>query len=170
VSPKVHRTVYQRIARNTEGYAPGTVPPDAEVITSSSTTVAQPLRELVSNAHAGKGPLVGREHRKQLSGQAGYWTMMLSLLGVMWFIAATYIHDLRNAPNWKAGALALVTTVASTNWFGVIARTAWHHWWLAAGAFLGLALMIVVAHRLDNAYSEFWHQLRAPMRDLLEKP
>ena len=40
VTPKVHRSVFERIARNTEGYAPGSLPVDAAVISTPGPTAA----------------------------------------------------------------------------------------------------------------------------------
>jgi uncharacterized protein (DUF2235 family) len=169
VPPRVHRTVYQRIARNTEGYAPGTVPPDSEVITSSSAAIAEPLRELVAGYHAGRGPLVARERGTLRLGQVAYWLLIFATLGLVGYIAGTYVSDLRAAPDWKAEVIALVSTIASTNWLTIAARVLWHHPWLAGCGLVALWLTLRVAYRLDDVYSEFWHGLRSPMREVLEK-
>ena len=153
VSPKVHRTVYQRIARNTEGYAPGSVPPDADVVTSSSASIVKPLRELVAKAHQSQRPLVASQRNTVRVGQLTYWVQMLSVLGLFAYVVGTYIDDIRTAPDWKAAVVAVVLTIASTNWLGVMARTAWHHLWLVATALIGLMLTIRVAHQLDDRYS-----------------
>ncbi|MBC7777468.1 MAG: hypothetical protein H7246_18695, partial [Phycisphaerae bacterium] len=69
---------------------------------------------------------------------------------------------------WRERAVQFVTTVASSNWFAVIARTVWHHPSLLAGAAGALFLSLRVHRHLDTRYSEFWHRLRGPLRELLE--
>jgi uncharacterized protein (DUF2235 family) len=169
ITPKVHRTVYQRIARNTDGYAPGSVPPDAEVITSSSASVTGPLRALVAKAHVDQRPLVARERGTVLFGQFAYWLLMAAMIVLLIYVAATYIDDIRNASDWKAAAIVLLSTIVSTNWLAVIARTAWHHLWLVGIAIAALLLTLRVTYHLDNRYSEFWHNLRTPMRESLDE-
>src|SRR5262249_50782254 len=76
VTPKVHRTVYQRIARNTEGYAPGSLPPDSRIITSSSKGIADALRRLVADHHGSRGPLMVRERGAHRIGVLAYWLLI----------------------------------------------------------------------------------------------
>jgi len=169
VSPKVHRTVYQRIARNTEGYAPGSVPPDADVITTSSPEVTVPIRALVAAHHGDSRSLVEREGTAHVLGKSAYWLMIAMTLTCAAMIVATYYGDIASIPGWQERAVAVMSTIVSTNWFAVTGRTIWHDPWLAAGAVFGLWLNLRVASHLDTAYSEFWHRLRAPLRAALDQ-
>jgi uncharacterized protein (DUF2235 family) len=169
VSPQVHRTVYQRIARNTEGYAPGSVPPDAAVVTTSSAAIAEPLRALVASAHKGGASLVSGERQTVRVGQFAYWLLLASVLGLAGYIVGTWVGGVRAAPDWKAAVVAVASTIASSNWLVVAARTLWHHLWLLTVAIAALTVTLRVKQRLDDRYSEFWHALRAPIRELLEK-
>lgn len=168
VTPKVHRTVFQRIARNTEGYAPGSVPHDSEVITSSSPEIAGAIRELVASHHAGLS-LIERERRAHALGITAYWLMIATTLAGLALILGTYYADLRSIDDWGARTLAMVRTIISTNWIAVTARTIWQYPWLLAGALIALFINLRVDRHLDARYSEFWHKLRAPLRELLEK-
>jgi hypothetical protein len=169
VTPKVHRTVFQRIARNTEGYAPGSVPPDSIVVTSSSPEIAEPLRELVRSQHEGGSSLMQRERRAHLLGVTAYWLMILTTVTCLLLILSTYYADLRSIPGDRTRTLTLIRTIVSTNWIGVTARMVWNYPWLLAGAILALWINLRVDQHLDARYSEFWHRLRAPLRELLEQ-
>ena len=148
--PKVHRTVYQRIARNTEGYAPGSVPPDAEVITTSSPEVTAPIRALVATHHGDDRSLVEREGAAHVLGKSAYWLMIAMSLTCAAMIVATYYRDIASIPGWQERAVAVMSTIVSTNWLAVTGRVLWHDPWLAVGALLGLWLNIRVASHLDT--------------------
>jgi uncharacterized protein (DUF2235 family) len=169
VAPKVHRTVFQRIARNTEGYAPGSVPPDSVVVTSSLPQTAEQIRALVTSHHEGGASLIERERRAHRLGKTAYWLMIVTTLACMSLILGTYYDDLQSIPGWRDRAFALIRTIISTNWIAVTARTAWNYPWLLAGAILALWINLRVDYHLDASYSEFWHRLRAPLRDAMEK-
>jgi hypothetical protein len=170
VQPKVHRTVFQRIARNTEGYAPGSVPPDSTVISSSSPQHSESVQALVRSHHADGAALIERERRAHVLGTAAYWLMIVTTLACLALIVSTYYEDLRSIPSWHGRMLALMRTIVSTNWIAVGARTVWHYPWLLAGALLALLINLRVDRHLDARYSEFWHRLRGPLRAVLEKP
>ncbi len=169
VTPKVHRTVFQRIARNTEGYAPGSVPPDSVVVTSSSPEVAEPIRGLVKSHHDDGSSLMERERRAHLLGATAYWLMILTTLAGVLLILSTYYADLRSIAGGRDRTLALIRTIVSTNWIAVTARMVWNYPWLLAGAILAMWINLRVDRHLDARYSEFWHRLRAPLREILEK-
>jgi hypothetical protein len=169
IPPKVHRTAFQRIARNTEGYAPGSVPPDSEVVTSSSPSIAEPVRELVASYHAGRGPLLERERPARILGWAAYWMMMTTIIAFVFMMFSTMSNDLPSSVDWRAHALSLVKAVSISNWFGIVARTAWHYPWILAAACVAFLVTLRVDRHLDERYSEFWHGLRAPLRKLLER-
>jgi uncharacterized protein (DUF2235 family) len=169
VAPKVHRTVFQRIARNTEGYAPGSVPPASEVVTSSSPEISRAIRQLVASQHANDRSLIERERRAHLLGVTAYWLMILTTLTCLALILGTYYADIQTIDGWRNRTLAMIRTIISTNWIAVTARTLWRYPWLLAGALLAFFINLRVDRHLDACYSEFWHRLRAPLRALLEK-
>jgi hypothetical protein len=169
VAPKVHRTVFQRIARNTEGYAPGSVPPDSEVVTSSSPQIAQAIRQLVALQHANDPSLIERERHAHLLGATAYWLMILTTLTCLALILGTYYADIQSIDGSRNRTLVMIRTIISTNWIAVIARTVWRYPWLLAGALLALFINLRVDRHLDARYSEFWHRVRAPLRKLMER-
>jgi hypothetical protein len=167
-APKVHRTVLQRIARNTEGYAPGSVPADSEIITSSSEAVAGLLRKLVSDAHGAGGALLNRERGAHLAGIVAHWLLIGTCLVFAGFVLRLYYRDLQGAGDRTSQILTLASTILSTHWFVLAARTIWRDPWLPIGALLAFWITQRVDLHLDARYSEFWHGLRKPLRDLLE--
>jgi len=169
VAPKVHRTVYQRIARNTDGYAPGSVPPDSEVVTSSSPSLAATLRNLVAAHHGGGASLMVRERGAHVFGTAAYWLMMTAVLALGALVLRRYYLDLEAGPDWRTRAVQLVATIVSSNWLAVFARTVYQYPWLLVAGLSGLLISLRVHRRLDEHYSEFWHHLRRPLRELLER-
>jgi len=168
VTPKVHRTVFQRIARNTDGYAPGSLPPDAEVITSSSEAIAGPLRKLVATRHGGGPALLEREPRAHMAGMVAYWSMLSMSLTLVALILYRYYQDLEAGLGWRERVVQFASTVVSSNWLVLIAHTAWDYPWVPGVAVVALFISLRVSRHLDARYSEFWHRTRGPLRDLLE--
>jgi len=171
VRPKVHRSVFERIARNTEGYAPGSIPPDPEVISlSQPSTVTEAIRALVRSQHGASGPLIEREAQTERVGRWSYWlfvwgfvvTAFLTLHG---FVAAAQT----DAVTWRDVVRNIADTVLSSRWIGLALRTLWRHPWLVAWLALTLALALSVDARLDRRYSEFWHRdhMRLKLRKAL---
>jgi uncharacterized protein (DUF2235 family) len=168
ITPKIHRTVLQRIARNTEGYAPGSLPPDAEVVTSSSPPISESLRALIAERHGTDSPLLARDRSALVTGRIAYALMLAATLGIVAMMLWTYYGDVQSASGWRARAVQFVTTVASSNWFAVAARTAWHYPALPVVAVSAMWLMNSRRRYLDDRYSDFWHGMREPLRKVLE--
>lgn len=171
VTPKVHRSVFERIARNTEGYAPGSVPPDGEVVSLSQPgRVTDEIRALVRSHHGTGGPLVEREARAERVGRWSYWLfvwgmIVAGLLMLRGFFAAAASE----APTWRNVVRNVADTILSSQWIGLALQTVWRHPWLVAWLALTLALALWVDGRLDRRYSEFWHrdQMRLKLRKAL---
>ena len=169
VAPKVHRSVFQRIARNTAGYAPGSLPPDGGVVTTSSPDGTAPIRQLIAAHYGDHRSLIDRERIAHLLGKSAYWLMIAMTTTAAAMILATYYADLAAIPNWRRRGIVFAQTIFSPNWLAVTARTIWHYPWVLAGALLAIWLNVRVDRHLDATYSEFWHRVRAPLRTALEQ-
>jgi uncharacterized protein (DUF2235 family) len=169
VLPKVHRSVFERIARNTEGYAPGSVPTELEVIsTIVAPKVLDSIAATVKSAFAGSPPLLRQGKVWWRIGVAGYVLLIAAALALVSLIFATFIRDARaTSHGWRATTLAVANTALSSHWLNVILRTAWHHPWVIAMAAASLTLLIWTERRLDAFYSEFWHDVRRRLREAL---
>jgi uncharacterized protein (DUF2235 family) len=171
VTPKVHRSVYERIARNTEGYAPGSVPPDAEVISlSQPRAVTDEIGDLVRKQHGTGGPLLERAVGTERVGRWSYWLFVwgigiAGLLVLRAFLAAA----MRGTSTWREVAHNIAGTILSSQWLVLILETLWRNPWLVAWQAITLGIALWVDARLDARYSDFWHrdQLRLRLRKAL---
>ena len=170
VTPRVHRSVFERIARNTEGYVPGSVPPDPEVVSVSQPEAARAVAKLVSNQHAGGPALLEREAGLGRIGRWSYWLFIWAMVVMGALIVKEYAAGVsRDTATWLEVGQNLLSTVLSASWFGVAGRVIWHHPWLAGWLALTWALALWVDRKLDRRYSHFWqlNDLRLEMRKAL---
>lgn len=155
--PKVHCSVYERIALASEGYAPGSVPPDAEVVsTTASPWLKNDVRDLVRAGHRGGSSLLQRNMRLHQSGSWAYWLLMLSLLATL--VLVCWDHR---------SSLFRDRLVFGTHWPGWLVQTWWNHPWLVVSIAATLTWGLHVERMLDRRYSEFWQGLRLDLRDAL---
>jgi hypothetical protein len=150
VPPRVHRTVCERIARATDGYSPGSLPVDPEIVSiREGSSVTDRLRAEVSNAHVKIGCKSAVESQLSLirAGTAAYALFLVSVI----LLAGMALLRL------AAGA-----AVPTTNWQWIkftLAVTL-DYWPVSAVGILAFVGLHEVESALDNAYSEFWHQAR----------
>ena len=173
VPPRIHRSVFERIARNTEGYAPGSLPADAAVIsTIASSASSDAIRALVRQHHGSNIPLLRREARTQLLGRYAYWLFVYGVLATaglaIWDCVALAFAG---TERWQQAARSLAGLLGSSNGLGLALQTLWL-WrykvlapWLVVTFWIGIR----VDHQLDRRYSEFWHRddMRLKLRRLI---
>ena len=164
VTPKVHRSVFERIARNTEGYAPGSVPPDPEVISmSQSAAVTGAVRALVRLHHGSPTPLIEREAGRQRLGRASYWLFVWGvIIALLLCVKAVVLSAMRGASTWRdvAANFGFESAVLSSPVIAVVLVV-----WLV----VTLPLALTINARLDRRYSQFWHAdyMRLKLRNAL---
>lgn len=166
VEPKVHRTVFERIARNTEGYAPGSLAPQSTVIsTQAAIGVRQAIASVVSAAFGGAPPLVQQARVWRLVGQTGYWVMVAGSLLLAIFSLRTLGSDsAAQAPTWRATLSAFANLAVSSHWLQIVGRVLLRHVWLAPLIVFGVGLQLFAAQRVDAKDSEFWHTIRPKLK------
>jgi uncharacterized protein (DUF2235 family) len=166
VQPKVHRSVFERIARNTEGYAPGSLPTSCEVVsTAAKPDVRDKIAAIIDDAFKPGPPLLRRTSGRQWIGQAGYWLLILTTLIMAWLLLATYVRESsEGATGWQEIVTRLADNGLSSHWLGILASTVWHYPWVAALAAASLTLLVWTGGRLDTYYSSFWHRVRDKLR------
>lgn len=169
VSPKIHRSVFERIARNTEGYAPGSLPTDVEVIsTTLPPNVLDSIAATLRAAFNGAPPLLRQRPRWRVIGVTGYVILIAAVVTLLALIFATFIRDARaTGGGWRATTLAVANTAVSSHWLNVILRTAWHRPWVIGMVAASLTLLLWADRKLDAFYSEFWHGVRRKLREAL---
>jgi len=171
----VHRSVFERIARNTEGYVPGSIPPELAVVSSSMQATDWRVRAIeahIFNAHGGEGSLVSRNRSALRLGQVSYWSLLLATLIVAVAGLLLYVNDEWNNHSTLADRLgAIVGGFFKGEWVGRAAQGLW-----ADPLILGLgggllvlayALQLWIDRKLDREYSQFWHPLRMSLRSAL---
>jgi hypothetical protein len=168
----VHRSVFERIARNTEGYIPGSIPADVAVVSSSLHPTDWRIRMIeaqIADAHRSQGSLVSRNRSILRFGQVSYWSGLIATLVVAVTGIVLYIGD-----EWRAHATVLERLVAilggffKGEWISHAAQALWGHpTVLGLGAsllVLAYALQLWTDQTVDRQYSQFWHPLRLPLR------
>jgi hypothetical protein len=171
ITPKVHRSVFERIARNTEGYAPGSLPADAAVISlyaASASTDA--IRALVRAHHGSDVPLLRREAPAQLLGRYAYWLFAYGILATAALVLRSYVVEaVAGTTRWQDVVLNLANRLASSNWLGLLLQTWWRHKLLAVWLVVMFWIGLRVDDYLDRRYSEFWHRddVRLKLRRLI---
>jgi len=171
----VHRSVFERIARNTEGYVPGSIPPELAVVSSSMQATDWRVRAIeahIFNAHGGKGSLVSRNRSALRLGQVSYWSLLLATLIVAVAGLLLYVNDEWNNHSTLADRLgAIVGGFFKGEWVGRAAQGLWAHpliLGLGGGLLvLAYALQLWIDRKLDREYSQFWHPLRMSLRSAL---
>jgi len=171
VAARVHRSVFERIARNTEGYAPGSVPADPEVISlSQPPAVTDAIRKLVRDHHGSGGPLIGRAATTLHVGRWSYWLFVWGILFTAFFMVRGFVMGaLEGTSTWRQVALNVADAIVSSKWLGLTLKTLWHHPWLIAWLVVTLWLALAVDRWLDRRYSHFWHDdnMRLKLRKAL---
>jgi uncharacterized protein (DUF2235 family) len=167
----VHRSVFERIARNTGGYIPGSIPPEVSIVSSSMAPTDWRIRfieALIDKAHAGQGSLVKRHRHVLRFGQVSYWSGLVATLLVA--ITGVYLY-IRDEWNDHTGLLdrlgGVIGGFIKGEWIGRAAEALWAHpTILGIGAILLLvayALQLRTDRNVDQQYSRFWHPLRMPL-------
>jgi len=169
VTPKVHRAVFERISRGTEGYAPGALPPDCLVISSTATAASLALiAATVKSAFGGKDALLEQERSARRLGLAGYWLLIVTAFTLGVLMVSTFLADaLQMAYGWKDRIKALASTAVSSHWVNIAVRTVWHYPWLCGSTAVALLTLLLVEKHLDRCYSSFWHGVRSRLRAAL---
>jgi len=171
----VHRSVFERIARNTEGYVPGSLPPDVAVVSSSMLPTDWRVRVIeaqIARAHAGRGSLVSRNRSLLRLGQVSYWSLLAATLLVAVAGIVLYVVDEWNRHATVGERLeAIAGGFFKGEWVGRVAEALWAHPLILAigGGLLALAfaLQLWTDRRMDRAYSQFWHPVRMTLRSAL---
>jgi hypothetical protein len=125
VAPKIHRSVFEGISRGTEGYAPGVIPPDCHVISSTaSPTSLASIAATVKAAFNGKPPLIEQQHRARRVGVRGYWLLILTVLSLGALMIGTFAMDImRTAHGWRDQVKLVASSAVSSHWLNIAART-----------------------------------------------
>ena len=147
--PKLHLSVLERIAHGTDGYAPGSLALNAEVVYTptgdpfqdNATQVrAQEAQRAFTTAFQRRGADLAGVSWTPFAGRIAYYLFAGSCVGAI--LDGSFLQ--------ASGARAPVSVVVA---FGLIAST---------------ALAMHVKHRRSLVFSRFWHDSRHELRDALK--
>jgi uncharacterized protein (DUF2235 family) len=182
--PKVHLSVFERIAHGTDGYAPGTLAPDVDVVYTLSGNpdrdkVAEARADAVNSAMAkafrDRGHDLEKVHGTLILGRVAYYLYVASCLAVI--LAASVPENSGSRLNpWIAvkNAGSLIYDAATGQWaplFESAKRLLTDPRLLGTlliGFAVSAALAYYVGHTRSLAFSRFWHESRQELRQALK--
>ncbi len=155
-TPKIHETVIDRIAQRTEGYAPGNLPRDAEIVASQGNVTRYPTVGKALTAaydkhgkHTSLLDLVRPQIRRRRIAHYIYFT--LSLLAV-WAAYRPVIE--------AHSGLGMLSAAFQVNVLGTL-FSALKTDWLFDGLLVLIAVSFIIAMRTESkmrkTFSEFWY-------------
>jgi uncharacterized protein (DUF2235 family) len=164
VKPKIHISVFERIANGTDGYAPGNVPYDCDIVTTKSDKsekqwpsgeTLQAIKSLVREGRPADSMISPLEENEK--------TVRSGLRSYRTFLTATFVVAFMSVFSFKS--VPLNFSDGAVQWDVPL--------WLVL--LIGLALVgsLVlfwssrVDARLNSAYSRRWNKHRARLRELL---
>jgi uncharacterized protein (DUF2235 family) len=161
--PKIHISLFERIANGTDGYAPGNIPFDCEVVATNGTIkwpsagVLPKLGQLMEKLRPGHSrsasvhsPL-NTVTRTIRSGNLSYYAFLAATV-----LALAWLYE---PPQWLVYPFAIAGWDAPRQCFAVVVVI-----------LAGLAIMLWanrVDRRLEETYNKFWKAEREAVRKLL---
>jgi len=182
--PTVHLSVLERIAHGTDGYAPGTLAPDASVTFTSSNDLkqnealiirARAAKSALDTAYARSGSNLQQARGTVFIGRIAYYIYVLCCLAA--FLAASVPPDAGSRRNpWIVlkNAGTLVYDVVTVQWeppFSAAKRLFTDPkliGTLLAGFSVAGVLAYIVDHRRSLVFSRYWHDARQDLRNALK--
>jgi uncharacterized protein (DUF2235 family) len=185
VRPTIHLSVLERLAHGTEDYAPGNLPPDAEVVITptgdhekdeTARQRAQELQAVLSSVHADGQSLLSHVKAEVVLGLVSYYGYLLSCVVAViavsapegprslftpWLLAQNVGLFLADLVTLQLGEvfMSMKRLTASPELLGGL-----------AGGFLGSYLLELYADRRMNAlFSRFWHKGQPQLRAALKR-
>lgn len=171
--PKIHASVFERIAFRTDGYAPGNIPANLEVVNLQGPPGrTQQINALIQNEIKARAvsSLLGLADVKRwiLVGKITYFAFLaLSLFAIGWGLftampapVATSLWD--RLADILVSLWNIVTSFEALWKIAVTVVSTW--WWFAPGLIICYFLAISVDYKLERRFSGFWHNLRQQLR------
>ncbi|HEX5715303.1 MAG TPA: DUF2235 domain-containing protein [Thermoanaerobaculia bacterium] len=182
IPPVLHMSVLERIAHGTNDYAPGNLPPDAEVVITPSREPhkdglalerAKEVGRVFRSAHQEGKPLLARTRSAVVAGMLSYYLFLLTLLGTVFAVSApaaggTGMEHVKSA-GVLLGRLATLQLGEVGASLGRIPDKPWLVLLLICGYLLSGTLAVAVNRRMSNVFSEFWHDQQLSLRNALKR-
>jgi uncharacterized protein (DUF2235 family) len=188
--PQIHLSVLERIARGTDDYAPGNLPPNARVVitpadrrekdaaakNAAALHRAKHVEDALRAAHMDRThSLLAGESGAYALGVASYWVFLLSCLSLLGVLV--WSQDLQDVTSLTSLlSLNTVAAIATTVWsvvsspletlaaFVGAVRRAPAVSLLAIGFVIAFVLGYAVDNRMSATFSKFWHRAQQELR------
>jgi hypothetical protein len=182
--PKVHLSVFERIAHGTDGYAPGTLARDMDVVYTPSgnlsedrtaATRAEEVQCALANAFRKRGVDLEKVRRTLILGRFAYYLYVVSCVAVI--LAASVPENAGSRLNpWIVlkNAGSLIYDAATGQWAPLFesAKRLLTDTWLLGTLLSGFAISAAIAYRVGQSrslvFSRFWHESRQELRQALQ--
>jgi uncharacterized protein (DUF2235 family) len=182
--PKVHLSVFERIAHGTDGYAPGTLAPDMDVVYTPSgnlsedrtaATRAEEVQCALANAFRKRGVDLEKVRGTLILGRFAYYLYVVSCLAVI--LAASVPENAGSRLNpWIVlkNAGSLIYDAATGQWAPLFesAKRLFTDPWLLGTLLSGFIISAAIAYRVGQrrslVFSRFWHESRQELRQALQ--
>lgn len=188
VQPAIHLSVLERIAHGTEDYAPGNLPPNANVVITltgepkkdaAALERAQEVQSVLSTAHARSAngqSLLSHVKAEVVIGFISYYVYLLSCTAVVitasapegarsllnpWLLAKNAGLLIANLVTFQLGAVltSVKQLATSPRLLGV----------LIGGFLVSYLLAWFADHRMSACFSQFWHNTQKELRNALKR-
>jgi hypothetical protein len=161
VRPRLHRSLFERIARSTDDYAPGSVPPS---FTVESTSLNRPaligLENLVADHHGPIARPLMRQHDGWVKlGRWSYWLFVYAVMAMVLLALKDLAHGAPSTGLLDAGR-HILGNFSDSGWLDLVFGTLRRHPIGTSVLVVSLLMGIAVDRHLDRVYSAFWHALR----------
>jgi hypothetical protein len=170
--PRVHASVFERIATRTDGYAPGNIPAGMEIVGAQwAQGRDREVAELIREEHGKLGVVsllqLGGVKRLVALGKLSYYGfLVLSAIALGWGLYETTPVP-ADATWWERVVEILKSlpgVVSSTEALWNLAVTVAWTWWFLPGLLACYFIGMAVDNGLDRQFSGFWHDLRARLQ------
>ncbi len=163
LKPRIHESVFDRIDKCTEGYAPGNIPLQGEI---TATDTVQPhlsrLYTLYQKKLSQNSSLLDIAQKAISLRSISYWLFLLTLVGAISIAVGFNMHKSGlwiTIANVYSGKYAnLIHSLFGTLWFFLVLLS------LAISSFFYFGGYILRKH-IDTTFSEFWYTLLKEWRE-----
>jgi len=179
VNPTLHLSVLERIAHGTDDYAPGNLPPRANVVITPTGEAdkdaaaderARGVQAVLASAHEGGVSLLCGVRTEVFLGHLAYYVYVVTFLGLL--IGLSLSETMRSTLNNVVNVItALVTMNVGEIWESVqrLGSSPWLVGVLAGGFLLAYVLYTYADSRMSAVFSEFWHKVQPDLRRRLKE-
>lgn len=166
--PKIHVSVFERIANTTDGYAPGNIPATLEIVQTRGMPQPQSgRRELLQSVI--QNELGTLDARSLLNLPAMRFWRGVGYLSYYGFLVLTLAALYHAVPAAQGGSVLDYASAIVKHLWNLFTSTAaiWDllkklagTWWFLPGLLACYVLALLVDRQLERRFSSFWHKIR----------